>query len=118
MQLLIIYDLKNAYGLESSAFLIWIIAYADGTLLRECLQDPELSQYSVGRSYWVRKNYQTHAYKSYVNLFGFVSFTSSCLGTQVIMLDEAHERGLSTDILFGVIREFQEKRCPILSFHD
>ncbi|RCH94132.1 DEAH-box ATP-dependent RNA helicase prp22 [Rhizopus stolonifer] len=46
----------------------------DGMLLRECLIDPEMSQYSV------------------------------------VILDEAHERTISTDVLFGLLKRAAKKR--------
>ena len=64
-----IHHLRNPHCMKDK-----ICPSADGTLLRQCLDDDQLNQYSV------------------------------------IVLDEAHERSLNTDILFGLVKRLAATR--------
>lgn len=64
----------------------------DGMLLREMMLDPMLSYYS-GRSFSV-----------------FLDILKVSLCFSVIMVDEAHERTLCTEILLGLLKKVLRKR--------
>ncbi|KAL6562088.1 ATP-dependent RNA helicase [Orobanche gracilis] len=77
----------------------------DGVLLREMMDDPLLSKY---RTPVERCQKGLRSCRTLDTAFSEVSMT--CMGRSVIMVDEAHERSLSTDILLGLLKKIQRRR--------
>lgn len=74
-----------------------VIKYmTDGVLLRESLREPDLDQYSaIGASVLASMRILD-------------SLTHSL--THAVVMDEAHERSLHTDVLFGILRKIVARR--------
>ena len=71
----------------------------DGMLLREFLGEPDLEGYR---------------YLFLTSLFPLFSLSPSCaLLSSVMIVDEAHERTLHTDILFGLVKDITRFRPDI-----
>ncbi|XP_057829272.2 probable pre-mRNA-splicing factor ATP-dependent RNA helicase DEAH9 isoform X2 [Cryptomeria japonica] len=72
----------------------------DGVLLREMMEDPLLTKYRCGNRLILSVVYGK------INKKG----AKLQIGVSVIMIDEAHERSISTDMLLGLLKKVQRRR--------
>jgi hypothetical protein len=81
----------------------------DGMLLRECLLDELLSGYEP--HYWVWGVEDHHMVFRGTPFAAGASRSTLCSHRySIVVLDEAHERTINTDVLFGLLKEVIKKR--------
>lgn len=79
----------------------------DGVLLRETLKDSDLDKYRYENVGSVCPQY---LYRIFVYNEDSIIYRHGGKYCRVVVMDEAHERSLSTDVLFGILKKVVAQR--------